>query len=584
MNHRYLKNKNNRGQAMIIGIMFLLFSSMALIYGISSPLLSELRILANLKNSNQSYFAAEGAMEDAIIKLKKGRQLPASSQMQLNGATVITTVADISSGKQITSVGESMNRIRKLSTGLTLGSGISFHYGIQTGNGGFILDNNAGVYGNVYSNGEIVGSGGAFITGSAIAANSASATPEVSNLQPFGYTGYAFGMSNSNQDVAQSFIPATTGSINKLRLNLKKIGNPANLTVRIATNNNGVPSSTSLVSTTLSASLITNQFGFVEVALPQNPELQAGSTYWIILDGSSDSSKYYEWGTNNNYTNGQLIYGRYGGSMSPVSPSADGIFEIYYGGVLTRIEGVNIGSNGEGDAHANTVNNSSIVGNLFCKNGTGNNKSCNTSKNDPSPQPYAISEANIDSWKRLAEETEVFVGNRTISENTTLGPLKIDGNLHISGGKVLTLSGTIWVTGNITVGVNGSAVVSPTYEESGGILMADGYIELSNNVVFSGSGAEKSYLLLLTTSDCPVSAYCSGKPAISVQNNVSAVVLNAQKGTIYFNNNAGATAATAHRLHLSQNATITYLTGLADLSFSSGPSGGYEINFWREIE
>ncbi|MEK7120909.1 MAG: hypothetical protein AAB840_02355, partial [Patescibacteria group bacterium] len=126
--------------------------------------------------------------------------------------------------------------------------------------------------------------------------------------------------------------------------------------------------------------------------------------------------------------------------------------------------------------------------------------------------------------------------------------------------------------------------LDPSYTTTGGIIVADGYIDLSNNVVFSGSGVVGSYILLLTTSDCAGGVTCGGNYAIAVENNVEAAILNAQKGTINIANNVEINAATAKTIRMENNATVTYLSGLADLSFSSGPSGGYEIKSWAEVE
>ena len=42
--------------------------------------------------------------------------------------------------------------------------------------------------------------------------------------------------------------------------------------------------------------------------------------------------------------------------------------------------------------------------------------------------------------------------------------------------------------------------------------------------------------------------------------------------------------ATAYGITMDNNATITYESGLADMTFSSGPGGGYDISAWKEIE
>jgi hypothetical protein len=77
---------------------------------------------------------------------------------------------------------------------------------------------------------------------------------------------------------------------------------------------------------------------------------------------------------------------------------------------------------------------------------------------------------------------------------------------------------------------------------------------------------------------------CGGNYAINLSNNVEGVVFNAQYGTIHISNNVDLNAATAHTILMDNNATVTYESGLSNLSFSSGPSGGYEINFWGEVE
>src|SRR3989338_11147749 len=49
---------------------------------------------------------------------------------------------------------------------------VSFNYGVQTGNGGFVMGNNSVINGNIYSNGTIVGANGAQINGDGTSAGS----------------------------------------------------------------------------------------------------------------------------------------------------------------------------------------------------------------------------------------------------------------------------------------------------------------------------------------------------------------------------------------------------------------------------
>jgi hypothetical protein len=227
----------------------------------------------------------------------------------------------------------------------------------------------------------------------------------------------------------------------------------------------------------------------------------------------------------------------------------------------------------------------SVTGALYGENGSGNNEPCDISQPDPSPLPYPVSEANIEQWKSEAESGTIIIGDVNLSASSSnLGPAKIIGNLTISNNYTLTVTGTLWITGDINISNNVVVKLPPSYGNSSGAVISDGRISLSNNVTFLGSGVSGSYIMALTTSNCPDDIVCGGIPAISVGNNAGTVLLNAQKGTIQFSNNSGAKEATANLISLSNNSTITYESGLINTNFSSGPGGGFDILKWAEIE
>ena len=91
-------------------------------------------------------------------------------------------------------------------------------------------------------------------------------------------------------------------------------------------------------------------------------------------------------------------------------------------------------------------------------------------------------------------------------------------------------------------------------------------------------------MLLISLSDCPTSSSCSGSNAINISGSAGAVVLVAQNGTISFTGSAGAKQATAYKLSLSGSTTVTYESGLADINFSSGPSGSWALTSWKETQ
>ncbi|MFA6274498.1 MAG: hypothetical protein WC662_05035 [Candidatus Paceibacterota bacterium] len=274
----------------------------------------------------------------------------------------------------------------------------------------------------------------------------------------------------------------------------------------------------------------------------------------------------------NVFANGSIIGTHSGNRINGTAISA---------GPSGLISAMNIGQNGTGNAQAHTINDSTVEGNLYCITGSGNNKVCNSSLPDPDPIPMPITQVMIDQWKADANiNNDTVVGNLTISTPTQLGPKKITGNLTINAN--LTLTGTVYVVGNIITANNVHVSLSPSYGTTGGILITDGPVNLSNNVVFEGSGSANSYIMLLTTSSCP--SGCGSTYALEIANNVGAVILNAQNGTAHMNNNVTLNEVVANRIVMDNNAVVNYLSGLANMSFTSGPSGGWNIKNWKETQ
>ncbi len=344
------------------------------------------------------------------------------------------------------------------------------------------------------------------------------------------------------------------------------------------TDSNGSPSSTTLAQGTLSASAVSTNYGWAEVPFSTFVQLSSATTYWLVLDTSTSSSKYYKIGANNNgYANGTGKTGAYSGTWNNTSPSGlDCFFNLYLGGMTGSITGIKVGTGSVGNAYANTIKNSTIAGTNYCKTGTGNNKACNTSKDDPSQIAMPISEQNIQDWKNAASAGGSINGNYTLTSNTTIGPKKITGNLTVDNGHTLTLSGAIWVQGNLDVNNNGSLKLASSFGSSSGVIIVDGTITISNNAFFSGSGTAGSYILALSTS--------SSSQAITLSNNAGAVALYAANGTIDVANNGTAKALNGYYIHLGNNAAITYDSGLANQNFVSGPSGSWNITKWKEVE
>ncbi len=166
------KIKTNGGAAMLIMVVFFLFISLAIISGLVSPSVREVQSVAENLNSKKSYFLSESGAEDAMYRILAGKNIGTSETITLDSNTTTTNITTTVNQKEIISLGSVKNFQRKVDMILQEGAGVGFNYGIQSGNGGFILDGGSKIIGNVYSNGNIQANNK--ITGTAIAAGGAS--------------------------------------------------------------------------------------------------------------------------------------------------------------------------------------------------------------------------------------------------------------------------------------------------------------------------------------------------------------------------------------------------------------------------
>ncbi len=209
-----------------------------------------------------------------------------------------------------------------------------------------------------------------------------------------------------------------------------------------------------------------------------------------------------------------------------------------------------------------------------------------------------ISDSLIGQWETDAAaggSATCTAGSYTITSDVTLGPKKIPCDLSISGnGTVVTLAGSVWVTGNISLsgsGNNGVQIkVSDSIGDKSAPLIADssanpttsGMITIDSSTQFFGStNNSDSYVMLISQNK---SAEQGGANlAINVKNGAAGNLLTyAPHGQISLQNNVTLREVTAYKLSLSNNAIVIYNLGLAQSLFASGSSGSWKIKKWRE--
>ncbi|MEI7777606.1 MAG: hypothetical protein WCI52_03290 [bacterium] len=301
-----------------------------------------------------------------------------------------------------------------------------------------------------------------------------------------------------------------------------------------------------------------------------NYGVQAGGGGFVLSGSSVIKGNVYSNG-NIIATNGAIITGS---AIAASSSSIGG--DDNPGGVL-------IGTSTIGIAWAHNVQGATVAGNLYCQSGSNNNQPCNISKGDAPIVGMPFTDDDVKSLKDQGSLGNTISNDYIVgSSRATIGPTKIIGNLVVNNGGTLTLSGTVYVTGNIIVEGGGKIKLASSYGNGSGVLVSDGYVSLSGGESLSGSGQLGSFLFLLTTSDCPVGPLCGGNNAVSINGGAGAVILIAQNGVMSLNGAVNVKQVTAYKIMASGGTTVTYDGGLANVNFSNGPSGAWNVQSWSE--
>ncbi|MBU6431023.1 hypothetical protein KGQ29_01460 [Patescibacteria group bacterium] len=418
-----------RGAALLIAVLFFLIISLTVAVGSGGPVIADRKAAQNLIKSKASYFTSEAGTEDVSYRIIKSKKYGNAENLTLNGYTASMAVVDNGGVKEVTAVGNAQNLIRKIKTRLIAGTGASFHYGVQVGEGGIIMENSSRVAGNVFSNGPIVGQNSNTINGDIVSAGPAGS---ISGSYATG-TAYAHSISNSKIDK---------------------------------------------------------------------------DAYYAAISNTT-----------------------VGGTKYPNSP-------------------------------------------------------------DQATSSLPITDAMIDGWKTAAAVSVISSPcPYVISSSVTIGPVKINCDLEISGSPTITIAGPVWVNGNIEISGTPTIKLSSSLGGNSVAIIADNpanrttssKIELANSAQFQNSGTEGSYVLFVSQNN---SAQNGGsEKALTAENSISGEVLvYAGHGEIQLKNSVSLREVSAYRIRLSNSSQVIYKTGLANLIFTSGPSGGYSINSWQEIQ
>ena len=207
---------------------------------------------------------------------------------------------------------------------------------------------------------------------------------------------------------------------------------------------------------------------------------------------------------------------------------------------------------------------------------------------------FPISDQQISDWEAVADDFIHTGPCPYIVEDdippTPLGPLKIPCDFTIQNDGIVIIQGPIWVVGNFNIKNSGQAKLDPSYGTNSEVIIADNTsnrltsskIKFENSAQALGSGSGGSHLALISQNN---SAETGGSEiAIESENNQAASIFYASHGKVFIQNNTALKEVTAYLVHMINDATLTYESGLSDIVFSAGPQGGYVVEEWREVE
>jgi hypothetical protein len=567
------RSRPSGGYTLITALVFFLAGSTAVIAGITDSVMREVRIVRNESASKQSYYASESALEDAIYRVKYGKTIGVNEFLDVGSSTASTTVTTEADGSQkIVASGDIDTTVRTMEASLAVDSGITFSYALQAGLGGIDMYGSSQVLGDIYTTGSIRGCGSCQITGRAVAAGRSTSAIDIDNSAPVTpANSIIFGNNNSTQDLGQSFQISSTLSIMKAQLYIKKVGNPANATVKIVNDNSGKPTGSILASGTLSSSLVTTSYTWQEITLSANPILTSGTTYWLLIDANTSSSNYYAVAANASYANGTAKTGR----SSWDDTGYDAYVKIYIGNNEEGITGEDSFNTLQvQDAYAYETSYLDVDDELWCQIGVDNSESCDTTHADPEVEANPVPLSTITALENEAA-VSVFAGDYDKSDSSTytLGPKKITGDLHIGGSADFRISGTLWVQGNVIF--DGTANIWPDLSTKSYAMVVDGTVSLGGSAQIHGGPDNHILIISKSTAD----------PAITISGSADDTVVFTSDGGLLVDGSGKVNVAAAKHITLNGSAQIVYDSTVTSIQLTSGGGGGtFGIKTWKETE
>lgn len=249
-------------------------------------------------------------------------------------------------------------------------------------------------------------------------------------------------------------------------------------------------------------------------------------------------------------------------------------------------------------AYANRIIDSTITNNAYYETSiSGSSVGGTTYPGTPAPAElpeldFSVSDDDLDGWEDIASSGGTISSPCPYkpADGESIGPVKITCDVTINGTKNVTITGPIWISGNLTMRNSAILKLASSYGNSSDVVIVDNQsnrttsskISVENSSQILGSGTSGSYVLVVSRNTSSESG--GTEDAISIRNSSNAPIYFAPHGLVGIENPAALKEVTAYKLEIRNSATITYESGLANVHFSTGPTGGFSVERWSEIE
>lgn len=290
----------------------------------------------------------------------------------------------------------------------------------------------------------------------------------------------------------------------------------------------------------------------------------------------------------NVYSNGPIV-GGWSTSITgdAVSAGPSGMVKGFQGGGVagsvhaSRIEGVKVG----GDAHYKTITGGATVGGTSYPGSP-----------DQPPLELPLAEDQIELWKSEAEAGGVHTSPCSYNiggvAKVTLGNIKINCNLSIGNSSEVTLTGPIWVAGNLDISGSAKVFIDPELEGVSVPIVVDNpsnrtsgsHAAIRNSAEVSGAG-DGSYVVVISRNNSAENGGSTTAINLLGSGRSNDILLYAAGGKIHIGGSAELTSTTGYLVEMIGSSSVRYDYGVASPVFNSGsPGGTYQLRSLREVQ